>query len=192
MSRNDFVPFRLTICGVEELPLHATVGVSHVVSILDPDHGQVPVFERYHPHARVDLRFDDVIEELPERAPPGVAHVAQVLDFGRQVAATAGPDDHLLVHCYMGISRSTAAMSLILAQARPDRPVAEALETVVRIRPQAWPNLRMLEIGGDMLGRRAELLDAVRDIYARAAADKPEWLRFLAENDRAREIAHFR
>lgn len=191
MSNSAFVPFRATVCGIAELPLHAGAGVTHLVSILDPDRAPLGEFDQYGPHTRVDLRFDDIVELLPQRVAPEGAHLEKVLEFGRDLTAAATADHHLLVHCHMGISRSTAVMTLILAQARPDRHAGEALAEVVRIRPQAWPNLRMLEIGGDILGCRAELLEALRDVYASHAAGKTEWLRFLNENHRSREVAHF-
>ncbi len=185
-----FVPFRTTVCGIQELPDHALAGVTHLVSILDPDREPLTAFDDYGPHHRIDLRFDDIVIELPERMAPVDRHLERVLAFGQRLAAEAGPDHHLLVHCHMGISRSTAAMALILTQARPDRPAVEALAEVVRIRPQAWPNLRMLEIGGDILGRRLELLEGVREVYQRRAQGQAEWLRFLRENHRERELAH--
>lgn len=185
-----FVPFRTTVCGIQELPNHALAGVTHLVSILDPDREPLTAFDDYGPHHRIDLRFDDIVIDLPERMAPMDRHLERVLAFGQRLVAEAGPDHHLLVHCHMGISRSTAAMTLILTQARPDRPAVEALAEVVRIRPQAWPNMRMLEIGGDILGRRRELLEGVREVYQRRAQGQAEWLRFLRENHRERELAH--
>lgn len=190
MVSPTFVPFRTTVCGIQELPDHALAGVTHLVSILDPDREPLTAFDDYGPHHRIDLRFDDIVIELPERMAPVDRHLERVLAFGQRLAAEEGADHHLLVHCHMGISRSTAAMALILTQARPDRPAVEALAEVVRIRPQAWPNLRMLEIGGDILGRRQELLEAVREVYQRRAQGQAEWLRFLRENHRERELAH--
>lgn len=185
-----FVPFRTTVCGIQELPDHALAGVTHLVSILDPDREPLTAFDDYGPHHRIDLRFDDIVIELPERMAPLDRHLERVLAFGQRLSAEARAEDHLLVHCHMGISRSTAAMALILTQARPDRPAVEALAEVVRIRPQAWPNLRMLEIGGDILGRRQELLEAVREVYQRRAQGQAEWVRFLRENHRERELMH--
>ncbi|MFV3129197.1 tyrosine phosphatase family protein [Niveispirillum sp. KHB5.9] len=190
MSLPSFVPYRLTVCGIQELPSHAAAGVTHLVSILDPTREPLIEFDDYGPHDRIDLRFHDIVEELPDQTAPVARDLENVLHFGRRLTDKAVAGDHLLVHCHMGISRSTAAMTLILAQARPDRHAGEALAEVVRIRPQAWPNLRMLEIGGDMLGRRAELLEALREVYAKHAVGKPDWLRFLSENHRGREIAH--
>jgi predicted protein tyrosine phosphatase len=188
---SDFVPFDLTVCGIDELGEHCARNVSHVLSIMDPGRETPPAFGAYGEHARLDLRFDDVIEELPGKVPPEAAHLRQLLAFGGDLREE-GAAAHLLVHCHMGISRSTAAMTLMLAQSRPDRSPAAALAEVVRIRPRAWPNLRMLEIGGDMLGCREELLAGLRDHYRRAAADRPEWISFLEANHRSREILHMR
>ncbi|WP_035708523.1 tyrosine phosphatase family protein [Niveispirillum irakense] len=188
MSVPSLVPFRLTVCGIDELGGHCAVGVSHVLSIMDPGRETPPAFGAYGEHARLDMRFDDIIEELPGKTAPEEAHLRALLDFGRDLAVEPVEAAHLLVHCHMGISRSTAAMTLILAQTRPDRSAADALAEVVRIRPRAWPNLRMLEMGGALLGCQEPLLAALRDHYRQAAVGKPEWIRFLLENNRRREV----
>ena len=38
--RSPFVPFAITVCGIEELYGHCATGVSHVLSLLDPGWGQ--------------------------------------------------------------------------------------------------------------------------------------------------------
>jgi hypothetical protein len=58
-----FVPFRTTICGIDELGDHCELGVTHVLSILDPDAPEPPVFGSFGEHSRIELRFHDVIEE---------------------------------------------------------------------------------------------------------------------------------
>jgi predicted protein tyrosine phosphatase len=177
-----FVPFRLTVCGLEEIDAHCATGVSHVLSILDPE-WPAPAFGAYGEHRRLELRFNDVIEETPG-SPPLARHVASVLEFGK----TLRDGDHLLIHCHAGVSRSTAAMTLILADARPDRPAAEAMAEVVRIRKQAWPNLRMIEIGDRMLGRNGEIVAAARARYADVLARKPYKADLFVEAGRGREV----
>ncbi len=134
---SDEVPFKITICGIEELSDHRDVGVSHVLSILDPSAPQPPAFGSFGEHERVELRFDDVIEDSPDHVVPSRRDVEAILAFGRNLAAEPTSNAHLLVHCHMGISRSTAAMTLILAQARPDLSGDEILTEVLRIRSSA-------------------------------------------------------
>ncbi|MFM2045433.1 MAG: hypothetical protein RLY86_4009 [Pseudomonadota bacterium] len=187
----EFVPFRLTVCGIEELGGHCASGVSHVLSILDPGLPPPPAFGSYGEHVRLDLRFDDIIEPQAGKTMPHASDVEALLAFGRDLAmegATTGAA-HLLVHCHMGVSRSTASMTLILAQARPDRDPADALAEVARIRPQTWPNLHMLEMGDEMLGLGGRLVDAAHHHYARIARAEPLKARFFREIGRARELS---
>jgi len=143
---------RLTICGLGELCSYQASAVTHVLSILDPGYPDPEDFSRYGPHRRLTLRFHDIIEPAPGQIPPQAGHVEELLRFGQGLARDPGdPLDHLLVHCHAGISRSTAAMSLILAQAHPDWSEDEIFAEVVAIRPQAWPNSLMIALGDDGL-----------------------------------------
>ncbi|MBV8493652.1 MAG: dual specificity protein phosphatase family protein [Alphaproteobacteria bacterium] len=181
-----FAPFRLTICGIPELDEHCAAGVTHVLSILAPDIEDPPAFDAFAPHRRLTLRFHDIIEPSRDRLPPGRADVERLLAFGRELAET--PEGHLLIHCQAGVSRSTAAAALILAQARPDRPAREALEAVSQIRPRAWPNLRILEFGDELLGRNGEMVAAVAAIYRRVLDRDPDFQEAMIEGGRSREV----
>jgi predicted protein tyrosine phosphatase len=186
-TRPEFAPFRVTICGIDELPGHCAAGVTHVLSILDPGWPEPAAFEAFDPHRRLELRFHDIIDDTPNEIAPQRDDVARLLGFGRELSAA--PGGHLLVHCHAGISRSTAATTLILAQAQPERPASEALAAVVRLRPHAWPNLRILEIGDELLSRRGEIVAAVRVVY-RGALDRDLYLQdSMMEGGRSREIA---
>jgi predicted protein tyrosine phosphatase len=160
--------------------------VTHVLSILAPDIEDPPAFDAFAPHRRLTLRFHDIIEPLPDRLGPTRADVERLLAFGRELSDT--PEGHLLIHCQAGVSRSTAAAALILAQARPDRPAREVLEAVSQIRPRAWPNLRMLEFGDELLGRNGEMIVAVAAIYRRVLDRDPDFQEAMIEGGRSREV----
>jgi hypothetical protein len=87
------------------------------------------------------------------------------------------------------VSRSTAAAALLLVQARPGRPAAEALSAVAAVRPRAWPNLRLLELGDALLGRGGEIVTAARALYRRALADQPSLALVMAAGGRGREVS---
>jgi len=181
------VPFEVTICGIDELGLHCDGRVTHVLSILDPGWPEPEAFGAFDPHQRLELRFHDVIEAGAGWTAPEQRDVELLLIFGREL--TEARDPHLLVHCHAGVSRSTAAAVLILAQARPDRPAEEALLTVVRRRPRAWPNLRIIELGDALLGRRGEIVEAARAHYRRVLEREPWLIDQMIEGGRGREVA---
>jgi len=181
-------PFMITVCGLEELAGHADRQVSHVLSILDPDQPEPEAYGAYGEHARLELKFHDIIEETPGFRAPQPEDVAKMLEFGRDILRDPENLRHLLVHCHMGISRSTAAMALLLAQALPDAPASEVMAHIVRIREKAWPNLRILIFGEEQLGRKGELSSAAGAVYRLQLERRPEIKTFFAESGRGREI----
>jgi predicted protein tyrosine phosphatase len=183
---SSLVPFPIHVCGIEELEGHCATGVSHVLSILDPDRAEPEAFGQYGEHARLELRFHDIIEDQPDQVAPGPEQVAAILEFGRGLLAE--PAARLLVHCHVGISRSTAAMSLILAQARPEAGAEEVLQGVLAIREKTWPNLRMLEMGDAILGRGGSLPRAAAAIYRHQLAIRPHLAEVMRKAGRGREV----
>jgi len=190
-NREPPMPLRLTICGVGDLADHGAAGVTHILSILDPETPQPAAYAGFAPHQRLDLRFHDVVDPAPGWLAPAAEDVARFLAFARDLALPELPErePHLLVHCYAGVSRSTAAALLILAQAAPERPAAELLAAVVRQRPRAWPNLLLLELGDGLLGRRGEIVAAVAAHYRTRLDEDPYLAREIQATGRGREVA---
>ena len=177
----------LTICGLGEIPGHGERRVSHVLSILDPATPD-PDFGGYPVHQRTVLRFHDIVDPAPGLTAPTTADIDAILAFGRSLEDGTPAEGHLLVHCHMGISRSTAAMAMILAQAFPNEPEADLLARIAAMRPQAWPNLLMIEMADARLGRGGRLRAAAVGLYRRALAINPEFGESLARLGRSREI----
>jgi len=155
--------FDLTVCGLDELDRHSGRGVTHILSILDPEWPEPEAFQDFDPHFRATLRFHDAIE------PAGDVH-------------------HLLIHCHAGISRSTAAMLMILAQADPRETEDAVVGRLLQVRPQAWPNSRMIGFADERLGREGRLSAAVARIYARRLEIQPDLAETMRRLNRAREV----
>jgi predicted protein tyrosine phosphatase len=183
------IPFKITVCGIDELPEHSGAGVTHVLSILDPEWPLPDAFGSFGEHERLGLRFHDVIETTPDMIAPQEEHVAQLLAFGRSMIAEPAAGAHLLVHCHAGISRSTASMILIVAQACPEIAASTVAQEIIRIRPKAWPNLRIIEMGDAMLARGGELIEATKGIYRLQLETRPNLAAFMTEGGRRREVA---
>lgn len=179
------LPYDITICGLQELCRHADRGVTHVVSILDPEHPDPEDFGTYGPHSRELWRFDDVVQDLEGFVVPGEREVEAVLTFGRRLKEEKV--DHLLIHCHAGVSRSTATAIILMVQDNPGRE-AEAFAELTRIRSRSWPNSRMLGLADDMLGRGGALTAALLEHLARMRRDHPELARMIAQYGRAHEV----
>ena len=180
----------LTICGIEELPGHEARDVTHVLSLLDPEWPEIDAFQRYGAHHRRIFHFHDIIEPVPGRIAPTPDDMAAILQFGAELrAAKEGrAEGHLLVHCHMGVSRSTAAMLSLLAQAYPDEGEDRLFARLREIRPQAWPNSLMVGYADEQLGRGGRLTAALRQHYGHRLRHEPEVAEWMTRLGRAREV----
>jgi predicted protein tyrosine phosphatase len=182
------LPFRITVCGLDELAGHSDSRVSHVLSILDPEWPVPEIFGTFGEHEKLELRFHDVIEDRPGTVPPKSFHVEQLLDFGCALGREPAVNAHLLVHCHAGVSRSSASMALLIAQAMPDRPGHAIFADILQIRPQIWPNLRIVEMGDTALGRNGDLIDAAKGVYRLRMDQNPSLADEFRSGGRAREV----
>ena len=183
----DLLPIRITICGFAELAEECCVRPSHVLSLLDPDVPVPPELAPFGENQRLELRFHDIIDEEPGMCPPEPEH-SQLLRLGRNVLTSAADDRHLVIHCHAGFSRSPAAFAVFLAQAQPSLPAETIAAEVLRIRPNAWPNLRIMELGDRILGRRGELVEAASAIYSQRLEQQRGLAELIIANGRRREV----
>jgi predicted protein tyrosine phosphatase len=180
---------RLTICGLQELGAFQNAAVTHVLSILDPHFPEPQDFTTYGPHRRLTLRFDDIIDTTPGMLLPELHHIETLLEFGSGLASAEGdPLAHLLVHCHAGISRSTASMTILLAEARPNADEDALFAHIREIRPQAWPNSRMIELADDLLGRDGKLVAALGRHYGVQMRLRPELAEMIERVGRRKEV----
>ena len=180
----------LTVCGLEELEGHRAGGVSHILSILDPGHPDPEVFAAYDRHHRTTLRFHDIIGPVGGMVQPTRDDVAAIVAFGQELVEEAedGRPGHLLIHCHMGISRSTAAMIIMLALANPDEEPDAVVERLVAVRPQAWPNALMVGFADEIMGYDGRLAVAVTRLHARQIAARPHLADTFRSLGRSREV----
>jgi predicted protein tyrosine phosphatase len=180
----------LTICGISELPDQSARSVTHVLSILDPDHPDPEAFDAYDPHHRTVLRFHDAINPAPGVILPEPEHMKAILRFGDDLAHSRSEpaSGHLLVHCHMGVSRSTAAMLTLMAQVHPQESEDRLLERLAEIRPQAWPNSRMVGFADGLLSRDGRLTEALRRHYGRQIRRFPHFVELMKDLGRGREV----
>lgn len=104
------------------------------------------------------LYFHDISEPLDGLVPPTAADVDRALTFA---AADARP---ILVHCYAGVSRSTAMGFAIACAREPERDEFELAATLRRLSPTATPNRLIVRLADDSLGREGRMVAAIEAI----------------------------
>jgi predicted protein tyrosine phosphatase len=98
---------------------------------------------------------------------PDATHVHEIIDFASQWDQTAP----LLVHCWMGVSRSPAAAVIAALSLVPDQDEIALAHRLRIASPYATPNMRIIEIGDAILGRNGQLISAIKGIGRGADAD---------------------
>src|SRR5271154_5687389 len=101
------------ICGIDELGVAPLGAAKRIVSILNPGLPVPPELARVQAELLI-LRFNDVIVD-DDALGPTMAHIETLLAFDRDQVR----EDRLVVHCTAGVSRSTAALAILLAKRRP-------------------------------------------------------------------------
>ena len=150
---------RILVCPLDAV---ARVMAQHapqaVVTLLAPP-AEPPVLD-LPPDRRLTLTFHDVSGPGHGLTPPGADDVARLLAF----LSDAKDCDPVLIHCWMGVSRSTAA-AYIAATLR-DGPGSEAAlaQRLRHAAPFATPNPRLIKLADAALARGGTMVAAIRAI----------------------------
>ena len=132
---------------------------SHLVSLLSPTDDRVwPTATAGDAHLR--LACHDIAEAREGFTPPDAALVARLLDFATGWDAT----QPMLVHCWAGVSRSTAAAFIIACQYAPERSEHEIAQALRAAAPYATPNALMISLADRALNRAGRMSAAIAEI----------------------------
>ena len=106
------------------------------------------------------VAVSDITSDMDGEILPGETHVATLLDFVQRWDRV----DPLLIHCYAGISRSTAAAFISACALCPDRD-EDAIARNMRIAsPTATPNAQLVAVADTMLARSGRMVAAIEQI----------------------------
>ena len=131
-------------------------GARHVVSLIkDVDRLKRP--DSILPPNHLVLSMDDIAEPLDGYVPPGDEHVTRLIAFVR----TWDRIRPLVVHCFAGISRSTAGAYVAACTLNPVRSELAIARELRRLSVTASPNPRIVAIADRLLGRSGRMVDAI-------------------------------
>lgn len=170
----------IIICRADELSeKHAAEKPVAILTIEHPgimpgDCGYAP---RFPETAQKILSFWD--SEVPVAQGPEMKLVEEGISFVMEHIAR-GP---VIIHCHAGKARSCGIALGVLALLHPDEDETKIIDRLITIRPQAAPNIIVVELADKIAGRGGKLLQAVKDhpllTEQRTAAEKgrQEWMR---------------
>jgi predicted protein tyrosine phosphatase len=150
----------IVVCGLnasqEQIDLH---GAQSVISILGPEtpHRNFSGIARDN-HLR--LTFNDINAVTPGLIAPQTADAQRLVDFVTAWDQKAP----LVIHCWAGISRSTASAFSALCVLRPQANEMELAQELRAASPSATPNRMITSQVDQLLGRNGRMLKAVESI----------------------------
>jgi predicted protein tyrosine phosphatase len=156
------------VCSLARL--HETVadiGARHVVSLLG-DEFRVERPRGIAAENHLWLRLHDISSPLDGYVLPDEQHVVDLLQFVR-VWDRRAP---LVVHCFAGISRSTASAFASVCALSPHRDEAGIARALRRASPTATPNIRIVSLADRLLGRQGRMISAIEGIGRGIAAEE--------------------
>jgi predicted protein tyrosine phosphatase len=142
-----------------------TTRASHIVTLLKDIHLVVRpngiAAERH-----LILGMDDICDPLDGYICPAKEHVSELVAFVHDWDRGAP----LVLHCYAGISRSTAGAFISACALNPRRDEAAIARSLRLASPTASPNRRLVSIADRMLGRNGRMVEAIEAIGPAFAA----------------------
>jgi predicted protein tyrosine phosphatase len=152
------------VCSLAKL--HDTVkqtGARHVATLINEGTPvQRPISVRAENH--LFLGMNDITEPLDGFVIPADEHVKQFLVFVQDWHETTGASTPLVIHCWAGISRSTAGAFIATCALNPTRSEAEIAQELRRRSPSATPNARLVALADAILEREGRMSAAIAAI----------------------------
>jgi predicted protein tyrosine phosphatase len=148
------------VCSLAALPeIVKLTGASHVLTVMGKvDQVQRPESVLAANHLKVAM--DDITEPMEGYVAPSEVHIEQVLNFVRGWDRGAP----LVIHCYAGVSRSTASAFAAACMLNPHRDEMAIARQIRTASPIASPNRLIVGLADKALGRQGRMLRALDDI----------------------------
>jgi predicted protein tyrosine phosphatase len=137
----------------------AEAQVSHLVTLIN-DETPVATPPSIAPERHLRLAMNDICEPAPGLLLPCQSHVEELVDF----ALAWDRQAPLLIHCWAGISRSTAAAFITLCALNPQTSEHAIALTLRKASSTAYPNRRLVKLGDQALARQGRMIAAVESI----------------------------
>ncbi len=150
----------LHVCSLSKLnETVADSGARSVVTLINAEM-EVPTPAGVSPDRHLFLAFNDIVEQVAGLTPPNERHVADFISFVRDWDR----QEPLVIHCWAGISRSTAGAYVAACALKPSADEYGIAALLRELSPSATPNARIVAMADKLLGRDGRMIDAIRGI----------------------------
>jgi len=164
----------LVICPLAEIETVAQQHQpTHMISLVEPS-TPVPRPEPIPEQQHLFLGVNDITLSQQGLIAPQISHIEALLAFANDWLSNPARCP-LLIHCWMGISRSTAAAFIIACASMPHRSEQEIAYDLRLNAPFATPNARLVALADTYLARQGRMVQAIAQIGrgAFAASGQP-------------------
>ena len=145
------------VCPKSQVPDAAErLRPSHLITLLDPT-DEMPTPEGILAHRHLKLGLNDIVQSLPDHTPPDEQHVREIIAF----AQSWDRKRPMLIHCWAGISRSTATAFTVACMLTPHGREARIATALRSASPFAYPNLRIVALADNLLSRNGRMVEAI-------------------------------
>lgn len=152
---------------------------SHLVSLMVEPKVQTP--EAIRPERHLRLSIHDVTEAGDGITCPEHSHISSLLGFTRSWDRSSP----ILIHCWAGISRSTAAAYILLCDLHPVGDERRLAKTLRFYAPHAQPNRLMIRHADFLLAREGRMVSAIESMPPAVAAVEGEVVEIPLGTDQA-------
>jgi predicted protein tyrosine phosphatase len=151
---------RIHVCSLAKVPeIVRATRARTLVSLIDRG-TPVPRPAEIIAERHLLVGISDIVTALDGHTLPANSHVGELLDFIHLWDRT----DPMVIHCWAGVSRSTAAAFIAACALSPHRHEIEIAQAIRRSSPTATPNARLVAIADAMLRREGRMAAAVEKI----------------------------
>lgn len=147
----------IAVCSLSLVPASvARLRPWGLVTLLNPE-SMIETPRGVAPERHLKVGINDINEGLEGLTTPEQRHVSSIIDHGLAWDNRAP----LLIHCWAGVSRSTAS-AFIIACARHPHVAPTRIATSLRaLSPTATPNRLLIALADDMLSRGGDMVGAI-------------------------------
>ncbi len=148
------------VCSLSKVnDIVSRVSASHLITLINNE-AMIDTPQCIDNANHLRLAMNDISEPAEGLVLPNHGHVSELIEFTKAWHKQAP----IVIHCWAGISRSTAAAFISLCVLNPGADELTIARMLRKASPSAQPNRRLVSIADQILTRNGRMNKAIEDI----------------------------